>query len=903
MLKKLFGGKKDKNDKISVTEEEPKQEEKKPKKKTSVQPNVEQVSAKIDGVSINTQPKKETEILESQSGESELNIRASDVERAERTQGDEALKAMSGLSDGLEEMDDLSKKKKKKIGKQKKSLILGDLAKFAAKSGYLSKRGGSIKTWHKRYCIIVGHKLYYYKDENPKNEPLGSVRCSGPEAVQTVDDSGRPNCFKIVSNERTLFCQASSDQDMKDWMNFLKVHTAKLNLKKVKLNSTLQGYLTLLDNNTKEKKKVVYCLLMNGKLYFLNSFNDELPERVIDLSETSVRKIEKNENASDDCGENIIISINEKLKTTKASPTQTAQSTSTTNNNTNTSVNTNNLTSNNNSSEVSGSKGFLSKGNFFKNLVASVENLNQTLLASNEFSDVEVWYEIIRHEAEIAATSEFVRNSSMRGWIKVLQNNDEVCRCVLQEKKRPDNLIWVDRFACLVKGSLYYFVNETDRKPEGTINLAAGRLVTSAVRELACPFAFKISSLSNNFYICVNSDDEAQCWIEEMKEVSRSQDAEYSKAGWLTKQGGSYKSWKERFCVLKGTYLYYFKNPSEPEPQGKVNLKGQMIRHLSPQEAYDEVQKSNVIKIFTAQRTWYFFADTMQDAVEWSIVLKKAALLFRGRTWIVDERLDNFEMNKTSQKCRSISQAIAHAQDTDRIVVYSGVYTESVVVNKALIIEGVGNVVIRKEGTSPLIVDAYSAVKISNIEIVQENAPKELRGDKNAVEVKKGNVMFEHCQIRSKDGNGVVVTEEGGVTMFSCKVSNCNHYGIWLNGKASAIIDNSEICSNEWDGIMLMGNTDCIIRQSEIHKNSYNGVAVSSKGRLNVENCKITENLWDGVSINTDKGVARLFDNIIFDNKGFGIYYARSGVGGINVDNECYNNKKGQVFTLSDKID
>ncbi|KAL9657901.1 hypothetical protein ABK040_015956 [Willaertia magna] len=292
-----------------------------------------------------------------------------------------------------------------------------------------------------------------------------------------------------------------------------------------------------------------------------------------------------------------------------------------------------------------------------------------------------------------------------------------------------------------------------------------------------------------------------------------------------------------------------------------IKLMFKLLQKILDNTVNNYYSRSDIVDIRKSQleRIWYFFADIMQDTVEWSIVLKKTALLFRGCTWIVDERLDNFEINKTFQKYRSISQAIIHTQDTDRIVVYSSAYTESVIVNKALIIESVNNIVIRKKNTSPLIVDAY------------KNVPKELRNDKNVVEVKKGNVMFKHCQIRSKNSNGVVVTEESGVTMFSY-------------------------------GIMLIDNTDCIIRQSEIHKNSYNGVAVLSKERLNIKNCKITKNLWNGVSINTDKGVARLFDNIIFDNKGFVIYYVRSGVGGINVDNECYNNKKGQVFTLSNKI-
>lgn len=30
--------------------------------------------------------------------------------------------------------------------------------------------------------------------------------------------------------------------------------------------------------------------------------------------------------------------------------------------------------------------------------------------------------------------------------------------------------------------------------------------------------------------------------------------------GWLDKRGGKFKSWKKRFFVLQGSYLFYFEN-------------------------------------------------------------------------------------------------------------------------------------------------------------------------------------------------------------------------------------------------------------------------------------------------------------------------------------------------------
>ena len=42
--------------------------------------------------------------------------------------------------------------------------------------------------------------------------------------------------------------------------------------------------------------------------------------------------------------------------------------------------------------------------------------------------------------------------------------------------------------------------------------------------------------------------------------------------GYLTKQGGSIKTWKKRFMILKGPRLYYFKNEDDDEVQGVVEL-------------------------------------------------------------------------------------------------------------------------------------------------------------------------------------------------------------------------------------------------------------------------------------------------------------------------------------------
>jgi len=45
-----------------------------------------------------------------------------------------------------------------------------------------------------------------------------------------------------------------------------------------------------------------------------------------------------------------------------------------------------------------------------------------------------------------------------------------------------------------------------------------------------------------------------------------------TKEGFLTKQGGSIKTWKKRYCVLKEDNLYYFKTQKDDDVTGQIPL-------------------------------------------------------------------------------------------------------------------------------------------------------------------------------------------------------------------------------------------------------------------------------------------------------------------------------------------
>eukprot|EP01112_Ceratiomyxa_fruticulosa_P010466 TRINITY_DN2773_c0_g1_i1.p1 TRINITY_DN2773_c0_g1~~TRINITY_DN2773_c0_g1_i1.p1 ORF type:complete len:456 (-),score=103.37 TRINITY_DN2773_c0_g1_i1:396-1763(-) len=90
--------------------------------------------------------------------------------------------------------------------------------------------------------------------------------------------------------------------------------------------------------------------------------------------------------------------------------------------------------------------------------------------------------------------------------------------------------------------------------------------------------------------------------------------------GYLTKQGGSIKTWKKRWFVLKGKKLYYFKNKTDPEATGVIELEADSF-------VKDEVDKDKkrrfMFSVGTARRVFFMHADAEQDMRQWMQLIQR----------------------------------------------------------------------------------------------------------------------------------------------------------------------------------------------------------------------------------------------------------------------------------------
>eukprot|EP01113_Clastostelium_recurvatum_P050273 TRINITY_DN947_c0_g1_i2.p1 TRINITY_DN947_c0_g1~~TRINITY_DN947_c0_g1_i2.p1 ORF type:complete len:595 (-),score=118.85 TRINITY_DN947_c0_g1_i2:1-1632(-) len=93
-------------------------------------------------------------------------------------------------------------------------------------------------------------------------------------------------------------------------------------------------------------------------------------------------------------------------------------------------------------------------------------------------------------------------------------------------------------------------------------------------------------------------------------------------SGWLTKQGGSVRSWKRRWCIVKQGNLVYYVDKGDSTPQGSINLTSCTYALA----LYSEIKKEFCFKIITGKRTYFFCAESEAETVMWIDALVKAGI-------------------------------------------------------------------------------------------------------------------------------------------------------------------------------------------------------------------------------------------------------------------------------------
>jgi hypothetical protein len=104
-----------------------------------------------------------------------------------------------------------------------------EILQAANKNGFLSKEGDRFKTWHRRWFRIVKednlYVLAYFQNLGDlkaiKSIPLQNAVIQ--LATEKENGTSRLCCFKIKTNTRIFYLNASSENDRTEWMKALNI--------------------------------------------------------------------------------------------------------------------------------------------------------------------------------------------------------------------------------------------------------------------------------------------------------------------------------------------------------------------------------------------------------------------------------------------------------------------------------------------------------------------------------------------------------------------------------------------------------------------------------------------------------------------------------------------------------
>lgn len=93
----------------------------------------------------------------------------------------------------------------------------------ADKDGFLTKQGGSIKTWRRRWFVLKNKKLVYFKSKQD-NEATGIIELEADSFVRDERDKDKKRrfMFSVGTSRRVFFMHADTEKEMKEWIEAIK---------------------------------------------------------------------------------------------------------------------------------------------------------------------------------------------------------------------------------------------------------------------------------------------------------------------------------------------------------------------------------------------------------------------------------------------------------------------------------------------------------------------------------------------------------------------------------------------------------------------------------------------------------------------------------------------------------
>ncbi|OHT14359.1 AGC family protein kinase [Tritrichomonas foetus] len=94
-------------------------------------------------------------------------------------------------------------------------------AELVKRSGWMTKQGGVVKNWKKRWFVLRGKELAYY--EKPDKKESGVIDLTKAKEITTAPETKKKCALKIVTSGRTYYCYTDTQNDCDSWIKDLNL--------------------------------------------------------------------------------------------------------------------------------------------------------------------------------------------------------------------------------------------------------------------------------------------------------------------------------------------------------------------------------------------------------------------------------------------------------------------------------------------------------------------------------------------------------------------------------------------------------------------------------------------------------------------------------------------------------
>nr|XP_044993374.1 pleckstrin homology domain-containing family H member 2 isoform X2 [Jaculus jaculus]XP_044993375.1 pleckstrin homology domain-containing family H member 2 isoform X2 [Jaculus jaculus] len=167
------------------------------------------------------------------------------------------------------------------------------------KSGYLLKMSGKVKTWKRRWFVLKGGELLYYKSPSDViRKPQGHIELSASCSILRGDNK---QTVQLTTEKHTYYLTADSPNILEEWIkvlqNVLRVQAANPVCLQPEGKPTVKGLLTKVKHGYSKR---VWCTLVGKILYYFRSQEDKFPLGQIKLWEAKVEEVDRSCDSDED---------------------------------------------------------------------------------------------------------------------------------------------------------------------------------------------------------------------------------------------------------------------------------------------------------------------------------------------------------------------------------------------------------------------------------------------------------------------------------------------------------------------------------------------------------------------------------------------------------------------------